>query len=111
LGMSRRTIYTGIGELEAMGNEDHPPTASPWRCQAHPPSWRRKTWWRWADGSGGVCGRPSTRRTPPSGIRSSTVCFVILRHCILWWDRNQHMNMVRYQVPLLVQDPAPTFRN
>jgi len=23
-----------------MGNEDHPPTASPWRCQAHPPSWR-----------------------------------------------------------------------
>ena len=25
LGMSRRTIYTGIGELEAMGNEDHPP--------------------------------------------------------------------------------------
>jgi len=24
-GMSRRTIYTGIGELEAMGNEDHPP--------------------------------------------------------------------------------------
>ena len=41
LGMSRQTIYTGIGELEAMGNEDHPlPTVSPWRCQAHPPSWR-----------------------------------------------------------------------
>jgi len=27
LGMSRRTIYTGIGELEAMGNDDHPPIA------------------------------------------------------------------------------------
>ena len=25
LGMSQRTIYTGIGELEAMGNDDHPP--------------------------------------------------------------------------------------
>jgi len=56
-----------------------------------------------------------------------------LRHCILWWDRNQHMNMVRHQVPffdlalslssqlmenfpemasqLLAQDPAQTFRN
>jgi len=29
LGMSRRTIYTGIGELEAMGNEDHPPHSVP----------------------------------------------------------------------------------
>jgi len=29
LGMSRRTIYTGIGELEAMGNEDHPPPQRP----------------------------------------------------------------------------------
>ena len=27
--MSRRTIYTGIGELEAMGNEDHPPPQRP----------------------------------------------------------------------------------
>ena len=29
LGISRRTIYTGIGELEAMGNEDHPPPQRP----------------------------------------------------------------------------------
>jgi len=27
--MSRRTIYTGIGELEAIGNEDHPPHSVP----------------------------------------------------------------------------------
>ena len=29
LGISRRTIYTGIDELEAMGNEDHPPPQRP----------------------------------------------------------------------------------
>jgi len=29
LGMSRRTIYTGIGELEAMGNDDHYPPQRP----------------------------------------------------------------------------------
>ena len=29
LGMIWRTIYTGIGELEAMGNEDHPPHSVP----------------------------------------------------------------------------------
>jgi len=29
LGMSRRTIYTGIGELEAMGNDDYYPPQRP----------------------------------------------------------------------------------
>jgi len=29
LGMSRRTIYTGIRELEAMGNDDHHPPQRP----------------------------------------------------------------------------------